>query len=169
MRGAAAPARSEALRHAEFGLNLFSVPGFVLTVLSISASTSIATQSSAVFLTSPGTQSSATSSPDQPNPQAASEAYTGPFTTRLAGGQTKFHQGERITLELGYLTDRASSSSLVTGGEHDWIRVDAFHLDPETGVADPLQNYPGGVNVISAFFRDPCRWLKAAPSPFQLT
>ena len=137
------------MRHAEFGLNLSSVPGFVFAILSTSAGTSIATPSSAVFLTSPGTQSSATSSPDQPNPQTASEAYTGPFTIHLASGQTKFHQGERITLELGYLTDRAPSSSSVTGGEHEWIRVDALHLDPETGVADPLQDYLAAVNVMS--------------------
>jgi hypothetical protein len=142
----AAPGR--ALRHAEFGLKLTLVSGFVLAILSISAGTSIAMQSSAVFLTSPGTQSSATSSPDEPNLQAASEAYTSPFTIHLASGQTKFHQGERITLELDYLTGRASSSSAVVGGEHEWIRVDALHLDPESGVTDPLQDYLAGVNFM---------------------
>ncbi|HLM56941.1 MAG TPA: hypothetical protein VK422_12555, partial [Pyrinomonadaceae bacterium] len=67
------------------------------------------------------------------------------FAVRLKGGQTRFHPGEVIALELAFSSDapgayQLDNASYDRGGR---LEIDDFHLDPEDGTADPLEDYFG--------------------------
>jgi hypothetical protein len=71
------------------------------------------------------------------------------FTIRLTNGQTRFHSGETITLELGYGAQaNAPASPYTTGGSRPGLSVYEFDLEPRAGVTDPLENYLGSVGGV---------------------
>ena len=81
------------------------------------------------------------------------------FSIRLKDGQTRFKQGETITLELGYGTDpRATLGRLTTDQDRPGLAVDEFRLQPRTGVVDPLRDFLASVSVWSG--------PPARPEPF---
>jgi len=64
------------------------------------------------------------------------------FAIRFRGGQTKFRQGEVITVELGYGADPlASAERFAAHPEHPGLAMDRFVLSPHTGVTDPLRDF----------------------------
>src|SRR5215472_3233006 len=80
----------------------------------------------------------------------ASGATALDFSIRLKDGQTRFRQGETITLELGRDTDPlAAVSRLATDQDRPGLAVDEFRLQPRTGVVDPLRDFLGSVGVWS--------------------
>ena len=78
----------------------------------------------------------------------ASGATALSFSVRLKDGQTRFRQGETISLELGYGTDpRENVGPLRTDQDRPGLAVDEFRLQPRTGVVDPLRDFLGSVSV----------------------
>lgn len=65
------------------------------------------------------------------------------FTVRLKGGQTRFHPGEVIALELAFSSSLPGIYQLdnATYDRSGRLAIDDFHLDPEDGTADPLEDY----------------------------
>ncbi len=65
------------------------------------------------------------------------------FIVQVKGGQSVFHQGEVIPLELVFTSSladvfHASTASYDRGGR---LEMDAYHVDPQIGVSDPLNDY----------------------------
>jgi hypothetical protein len=68
------------------------------------------------------------------------------FTIRLAGGQSRFRQGETITLELGYGADAAAPvTPFPASGGRPGLVVVKLRLEPRTGVVDPLEDFLAGI------------------------
>lgn len=67
------------------------------------------------------------------------------FAVRLKGGQTRFHPGEVIALELAFSSSLPGTYRLDNAGydRSGRLEIDDFHLDPEDGTADPLGDYFG--------------------------
>jgi hypothetical protein len=79
--------------------------------------------------------------------QPASGATTLDFSIRLKDGQTRFRQGETITLELGYGTDpRANAGRSARDQDRAGLAVDEFRLQPRTGVVDPIRDFLSSVS-----------------------
>ena len=73
------------------------------------------------------------------------------FTLRLKDDETRFQQGEIIRMELGFSSNIPNTYQLDAGtyDRSGRLGIDTFHLDPEEGAGDPLQDYmsfggPGG-------------------------
>ncbi len=65
------------------------------------------------------------------------------FTLRLKDGRTKFNQGELITIEMLFASSVPKTYKVVTntydrGGR---LGIDTYHIDPEVGTSDPLNDY----------------------------
>jgi hypothetical protein len=65
------------------------------------------------------------------------------FVVRPKGGQTRFRQGEVISLELAFASSlpgayHLDSASYDRSGR---LEIDTFHLDPRGGASDPLYDY----------------------------
>ena len=70
------------------------------------------------------------------------------FSIGLKDGQTRFRQGETITLELSYGTHpRAGAGRLAMDQDTPGLAVDEFRLQPRTGVVDPLRGFLSSVSV----------------------
>lgn len=65
------------------------------------------------------------------------------FTVRLKGGQTRFHPGEVVALELAFASSLPGTYQLnsISYDRSGRPEIDDFHLDPEDGTADPLGDY----------------------------
>lgn len=64
------------------------------------------------------------------------------FVIRFKDGGVKFHQGEIITVELGYGADpQAPANRFTTRSDKPGLAVDRFVLSPHTGVVDPLRDF----------------------------
>jgi hypothetical protein len=64
------------------------------------------------------------------------------FVIRFKDGQTKFRQGEIITVELGYGADPQAPAKRFADHPHQpGLAVDRFLLSPHTGVVDPLRDF----------------------------
>ena len=74
--------------------------------------------------------------------QDSGEASKPDFVIRLRDGQTKFHQGEVIKVELGYGADpEAPGKRFPDHTDRPGLAVDRFVLSPHTGVVDPLRDF----------------------------
>jgi len=79
---------------------------------------------------------------DDTRAETAASVAEHPFTIRLKGGQTRFQLGEIVTLELGYGTEPdAPVSPYPERQDRPGLAVDELRLEPQMGVADPLQDY----------------------------
>ena len=64
------------------------------------------------------------------------------FVLRLKDGQTRFRQGEIITVELGYGADpQAPVKGFPDHPDQPGLAVDRFLLSPRSGVMDPLRDF----------------------------
>ena len=80
--------------------------------------------------------------PDPPAGQVSSEISGLDFVIRLRNGQTKFRQGEIISVELGYgVTPQAPVKEFAGHPDRPGLSVDRFVLSPHTGVVDPLRDF----------------------------
>ena len=80
--------------------------------------------------------------------QPASGVTALDFSIGLKDGQTRFRQGETITVELGYGTDpQATAGHLATDQDRPGLAVDEFRLQPRTGVVDPIRDFLSSVSV----------------------
>jgi hypothetical protein len=78
-------------------------------------------------------------SPDSP---------AGDFVIRFRDGQTKFRQGQIITIELGYgANPQAPAEQFAGHPDQPGLAVDRFVLSPHTGVVDPLRDFLSTVGV----------------------
>jgi hypothetical protein len=65
------------------------------------------------------------------------------LTLRLAGGQTRFHTGEIIPIELEF-TSSVPNRFVLDNATYDRsgrLTIDEFHVDPIDPVSDPLLDY----------------------------
>ena len=65
------------------------------------------------------------------------------LTLRITGGQTQFHPGETIPIQLEF-TSATRGRYSVDGATYDRsgrMTVDRFRVDPDRGVTDPLFDY----------------------------
>ncbi len=68
------------------------------------------------------------------------------FVVRVRDGQTKFRQGEIITVELGYGANAlAPAKRFPDHSDQPGLAVDRFVLTPHSGVVDPLRDFLGTV------------------------
>jgi hypothetical protein len=65
------------------------------------------------------------------------------LTLRIAGGQTRFHTGEIIPIELEFTSQVPNRFVLdnATGDRSGCLTIDEFHVDPVDRVNDPLLDY----------------------------
>jgi hypothetical protein len=92
--------------------------------------------------------------------QGALESTAGSFAVGLRGGQSKFRQGETITVELRYSTGGSSAAPPAADDKRKWLIVDGdgLRLDPQVGVVDPLADYFAGIGILSGPLP---RWVPA--------
>lgn len=97
--------------------------------------------------------------------QAASRETSLAFVIRFKDGQTKFRQGEIITLELGYGADpKAAASRLAIHYDRPGLAVDEFQLEPRAGVVDPLRDFLASVNLWTGIGPRPAPFIEARGS-----
>jgi hypothetical protein len=65
------------------------------------------------------------------------------FVVRTRDGQTRFHQGELIRLELAFVSNLPDTYYLdaATYDRSGRLEIDDFHIDPQGGASDPLYDY----------------------------
>src|SRR5262245_34341048 len=65
------------------------------------------------------------------------------FIIQTKNNQTRFRQGEVISLQLSFSSSQPKKYHLdnATYDRSGRLDIDAFHVDPASGVSDPLSDY----------------------------
>jgi hypothetical protein len=115
-----------------------------------------------------GAQSQASASP-QDSSETPLEPAAGSFTARLRNGQSKFRQGETITVELEYSTGGPAALPAPANDEHKWLIVDGLHLEPRLGSSTRSRITSLASPLWMDFSRDQCPLSKMARNPLRAT